>query len=297
MFKQMYDFLGLGVYSMPQYLASTNHRNPTDYHNGAFQYGHRTTLGPFEYVKKDPERLKVYNSAMQSLTTIGAAGKAAGAFPFEEELGQEGIVETDVLVVDVGGGRGQALRAIREKFPGLKGRMILQDLPEVIGDAEASGLPSFIEPMVASFFKSQPVEGKRVEPFISLMLGTLSTQGFCSVSLRRSMREPCQRRALTVYCRSPDLPLPPHLSRLVRRGVAPYPSQHDPSNESPIPHPDHRHGGTGRRCTTPCGDAGYQHDELRRHGADAAAVGESTPDSRPEHQEVLVTGGRLTAYH
>lgn len=161
MFAQMYDFLGLGVYTMPSFLASTNHANPTDYHHGAFQYGHRTTLGPFEYVAADPERSKVYNSAMQSLATIGDAWRAAGPYAFERELRAEGWGggEGEVLIVDVGGGRGQALSAIKECYPRLEGRMVLQDQAAVVEDAKRSGLPGFIEPMAASFFEAQPVKG------------------------------------------------------------------------------------------------------------------------------------------
>ncbi|KAL8792761.1 MAG: hypothetical protein Q9195_004648 [Heterodermia aff. obscurata] len=165
MFKQMYDFLGLGVYTMPQFLKSKNHQNPIDYNDGAFQYGHRTTLGPFEYVKADPERIKTYNSAMQSLATIGDAAKSAGSFPYGQVMGEGKIVDTDVMIVDVGGGRGQVLTAIKQVFPDLKGRMILQDRRDVIEDAKASGLPSFIEPMAASFFELQPVRGMKA--FIS----------------------------------------------------------------------------------------------------------------------------------
>lgn len=162
MFKQMYDFLGLGVYTMPQFLESTQHQNPTDYHSGAFQYGHRTKLGLFEYAKEDPERVKTFNSGMQSLATIGAGRRSAGSFPFDKELDPEEISNTDVAIVDVGGGRGQALEAIHEVFPSLEGRMVLQDVPEVIEDAKASGLPSFIEPMAASFFEGQPVQGREI---------------------------------------------------------------------------------------------------------------------------------------
>ena len=164
MFTQMYDFLGRGVYTMPQFLQSTHYRNPTDYHDGAFQYGHGTKLGPFEYVKKDPERARVYNSAMQSRATIGDARKCAGSFPYDRVVGEGEMTDSDVMIVDVGGGRGQALMAIKEVFPDLKGRMVLQDQRDVIEDAKASGLPGFIEGMAASFFEPQPIKG------ISIML-------------------------------------------------------------------------------------------------------------------------------
>ena len=163
MFKQMYDFLGLGVYTMPQYLESIQYQNPTDYDNGAFQYGHRTKLGLFEYMKEDPERVKVFNSGMQSLATIGDARNSVGPFSFDKNLGGEDVSALDIMIVDVGGGRGQALKAIMETFPKLKGRMILQDVPDVIEDAKADDLPSSIEPMAASFFERQPVKGMQVE--------------------------------------------------------------------------------------------------------------------------------------
>lgn len=160
MFAQMYDFLGLGVYAMPHFLASTQYQNPTCYNYGAFQFAHRTRLGFWEYLKENPERMKLFNGGMRSLATISGAARSAGPYPFEEELGREEIRDTDVAIVDVGGGRGQALESIKSAYPGLKGRMLLQDVGDVIEDARSSGLPSFIEPMAASFFERQPVPGK-----------------------------------------------------------------------------------------------------------------------------------------
>ena len=162
MFKQRYDLVGLGVYAMPQFLESTHHQNPTDHHHGAFQYGHRTELGIFEYMNENPERVKAFDSAMQSLAMIDDAGRSAGSYPFDKELNPEEIRDTYVVIVDVGGGRGQALKAIHEVYPSLKGRMVLQDVPEVIKDAKASGLPSYVEPMAASFFEAQPVQGNEI---------------------------------------------------------------------------------------------------------------------------------------
>ncbi len=162
MFKQMYDFAGLAVYSLPEFLASTDWRNPTEYDRSAFQYGHHTDLGLWEYLKQDPERTKVFNSGMRSLTTIGGSSKSAGAYPFAEELAKELVTDTDVLIVDVGGGRGQALESIKASFPQLKGRMILQDVQDVIDDARTGGLAKHIEPQVASFFDGQQVKGKQV---------------------------------------------------------------------------------------------------------------------------------------
>lgn len=169
MFKQMYDFLGQAVYSMPRFLESTGYQNPTDYNDSAFQYGHHTSLGFWEYLKEDPERARIFNSGMQSLATVGDMPRSAGPYPFIEELEKEEVRESDVAIVDVGGGRGQALQAIKAASPSLKGRMVLQDLRDVIEDTKISGLPSFIEPMAASFLERQPVEGKLIKLFVMVV--------------------------------------------------------------------------------------------------------------------------------
>lgn len=159
MFKQMYDFTGRGVYSLPNFLATKGYKNPTDYDDSSFQYSHNTKLGLWEYLREEPERARVFNSGMRSLATVGGALGNAGPYPFGEELGNEGVGEEGVVVVDVGGGSGHVLEAIKVAFPELKGRMVLQDVQDVIDEATAGRLPDFIEPMAASFFERQPVEG------------------------------------------------------------------------------------------------------------------------------------------
>lgn len=99
---------------------------------------------------------------MQSLASVGGVTASAGPYPFDEELGTDEVQDTDVVIVDIGGGRGQALESIKAAFPRLKGRMVLQDVPDVIEEAKAGGLPSFIEPMAVSFFERQPIEGKQI---------------------------------------------------------------------------------------------------------------------------------------
>lgn len=62
------------------------------------------------------------------------------------------------VFVDVGGGTGQQCVAIKEKFPDLPGKVILQDLPAVVAGAK---LPEGMEAMAYDFFTPQPVKGNR----------------------------------------------------------------------------------------------------------------------------------------
>ena len=165
MFQQMYDFVGKGVYNMPYFLESTKYLNPVDTRKSAFQYGHQTDLSFWEFLKEDPRRASLFNSGMRSATTVGSGAGSAGPYPFGQELDQEEVSDSSVLVVDVGGGRGQALEAIKSAFPNLKGRMVLQDMHDVIGDAKATGLPDYIETLACSFFEQQPVVGASIYYF------------------------------------------------------------------------------------------------------------------------------------
>ena len=64
-----------------------------------------------------------------------------------------------VTFVDVGGGRGQAVQALREENPDLPGRFVVQDLEHVLSAYDASELGS--EAMAHDFFTAQPIKGAR----------------------------------------------------------------------------------------------------------------------------------------
>jgi len=66
------------------------------------------------------------------------------------------------LFVDVGGGKGQAIKAIHKENPGLPlSRCILQDLPEVIDTVETLDDPEMreVKKMAIDFHREQPVKG------------------------------------------------------------------------------------------------------------------------------------------
>jgi len=159
----MYDFNGRSVVALPEFLSQNGWQKHGTYEDGSFQLAARTNLGFWEYLKEDEQRRKVFDMGMRAkiVGQLLGAGKLSDPFPFDQELGKEPLGEGQVMLVDVGGGRGQALEALRVDYPGLEGRFVLQDLEPVIADAIAGGLPSSIEPMVASFFEPQPIKGKQ----------------------------------------------------------------------------------------------------------------------------------------
>jgi hypothetical protein len=105
------------------------------------------------------ERLQV---AMLAMAAAEEQMPPLGAYDLGWAVAVGGKADDRVLVVDVGGGRGQALKGIFSNIPGLpKHRCVLEDLPEVVeaarrDDAELAD----VQMMAMDFFKEQPVKGK-----------------------------------------------------------------------------------------------------------------------------------------
>ena len=80
-------------------------------------------------------------------------------YPAALRLGHGARTDKDaVLIVDVGGSTGHDLDLFVEANPGIPGRLVLQDLPEII--AQARPRSSRIEATVHDFFTLQPIKGK-----------------------------------------------------------------------------------------------------------------------------------------
>ena len=109
----------------------------------------------WEYLGQYPER----DSA------LGDAQKANGEanpwnvelFPFKSELEKSQTTDETVLLIDIGGGKGHVSKLIRDLTKEVKGKIVLQDRPEVIGDITEELLG--VEKMGYDFFTPQPIQG------------------------------------------------------------------------------------------------------------------------------------------
>lgn len=87
-------------------------------------------------------------------------------YPVERLMGHSIPCIDTVFLVDIGGNQGHDLSQFRQKYKHLPGRVILQDLPQVLNGV--SGQDSGIEVMPYSFMNLQPVKGARVYYFRSI---------------------------------------------------------------------------------------------------------------------------------
>ncbi|MCJ1354648.1 MAG: hypothetical protein MMC33_004637 [Icmadophila ericetorum] len=147
--------------ALPEHLRSTSYRNPTDGANCAFQLGHHTDLPAFAWLPSHPSNL---HNFMQWMTghRIGY-GSWLDVFPVEKELLRLGDGDDDTdpnlaVFVDVGGSIGHQCVALVEKYPQLKGRVVLQDRPEVVANA----IPNEgVKAMAHDFMTEQPIKGAK----------------------------------------------------------------------------------------------------------------------------------------
>jgi hypothetical protein len=129
-----------------------------------FAHGH-PELSFYEMLGRDPERMQKFMKAMAS---VEKNMPIAGIYDFGwvVKYGQENPTNRP-LFVDVGGGRGQAIKAIHNEFPGLRlDRCVLQDRPEVIEAVRALGDADMreVRKMEIDFHEEQPIKGMESLP-------------------------------------------------------------------------------------------------------------------------------------
>jgi trans-aconitate methyltransferase len=80
------------------------------------------------------------------------------ALNFEERFARDTDNDT-ILFVDIGGSTGPQSRELKKRFPNLKGRVLLQDRPEVVAQAKEELKTMGIEAEVHDIFTPQTVKG------------------------------------------------------------------------------------------------------------------------------------------
>ena len=156
---------------LPDYLDSTSFKNPEDSVKNLFRYATGAELDFFDWLHTQPRQLDIFSAAMAASSARQEGPmttKVSALFPADDS-------EHHVLVVDVGGGRGQILNALRKARPDLKGQMIVQDLPREIDGRNPS---KEVQGMAYDFFTPQPIQG--TSSSLSTTVRWLCRSKFCS---------------------------------------------------------------------------------------------------------------------
>jgi len=108
-------------------------------------------------MKEHPKVLQQFNNQMAGYAHGGPMWMDPGFYPVKERLEQGLEAGSDVLLVDVGGGMGQDLIELKSRYPKIRGRLILQDGPDVI--KQIKYIADGIVPTVHDFLTLEPVKG------------------------------------------------------------------------------------------------------------------------------------------
>jgi hypothetical protein len=113
----------------------------------------------FEHLQSKPPHGELFNYHMGGYRQGRPSWMDPGFYPVQERL-VEGFDSSNgeaALLVDIGGSIGHDLDEFHNKFPEAPGRLVLQDLPKVIG--QITELNPKIERQSYDFHEEQPVKG------------------------------------------------------------------------------------------------------------------------------------------
>lgn len=144
---------------LPKWLKERGYKPSPGEKDGLFQKTHNTTLNAFEYMYSQPRIGEAFSHHMSGYSQGRASWMDRDFYPVRERLvlGMDANPDAAFLV-DIGGSIGHDMAEFVSKFPDVPGRLVLQDLPEVIGGIV--DLDKRIERMPYDFLTEQPVKGK-----------------------------------------------------------------------------------------------------------------------------------------
>lgn len=116
-------------------------------------------MNQWEMMRGDHDLKAAFDGYMAARRT-GLRAPWYEIYPAGTELDVQGFEQQSdpPLLVDIGGNTGYDAAAFRTKYPHIKGRVIVQDLPETL--AYAPDPPEGLEWIGYDFFTPQPIRGK-----------------------------------------------------------------------------------------------------------------------------------------
>ena len=140
------------------YADKINWTTPTNKLDCPFQYGHNTKLDYFSWMQENPPYAEHFGHHMRAYSQGRVSWIDPTVYPVRGRIidGFESGPDA-ALLVDVGGSIGHDLELFHKAYPDAPGRLVLQDLPAVIG--RIAQLDEKIEPMSHDFFTEQPIKG------------------------------------------------------------------------------------------------------------------------------------------
>lgn len=153
---------------MPEYFAANGYQNPKDAYDGPFNLAENCKGETYFTWVHEPGRERLAQAFNATMELQKGQDDAAfiETYPAQERLKIDDAER--VLFVDVGGNLGHQARKFHEKYPSLPGKLIVEDLPQVVD--KAVDLPESITKVGHDFFTPQPDIVKGAKAFYLRMV-------------------------------------------------------------------------------------------------------------------------------
>ncbi|KAJ4359631.1 uncharacterized protein N0V89_000186 [Didymosphaeria variabile] len=159
----VFDVLINSAIKAPKFLRETGYKAPSEPTDGFVQYANQTKLNIFDFLQANPSLFQDFKLFMGN--TMGAREYWHEWYDVRGHLttGFDSS-KSSTLLVDIGGGKGHDLLAFDSTFGSspkhYEGKLVLQDLPQVLDGIAENELSANIMKMSHNFFKEQPVSGE-----------------------------------------------------------------------------------------------------------------------------------------
>ncbi|KAG5659889.1 hypothetical protein KAF25_003411 [Fusarium avenaceum] len=151
----LFDIHNRTYQALPDYFSEHKYKQVDDMHDGIFQKAFGTDLSCYEYLVHNPKLQGYMQDAMKLNKTDG---DWLSVLPLDEEIKRWQASNPDrVLFVDIGGGMGHQCIRLRDQYPHVPGRVILQDMPITV-ERIPKPMPHGIEAMPYNFDEPQPIK-------------------------------------------------------------------------------------------------------------------------------------------
>ena len=155
------EFMTPGWLALPGYIKEINYQTPTKEKDSAFTRAYNMPGATVWEILSSTSHLPAFNMFVASFNR--SHKDWLEFYPVEKRLGEGAESGSDaVMMVDVGGGLGHQTVNLKKRFPKLRGRLVVQDLPNVL-PASKDRVPG-IEYMDHDFTTEQPIKGRLQTP-------------------------------------------------------------------------------------------------------------------------------------
>ncbi|MCJ1394031.1 hypothetical protein MMC18_006909 [Xylographa bjoerkii] len=152
--KHNFNTIGPVYQCLPSFLAANKYINIASSTHTPFQTAHQTSQPAFGWLQQQPQNLQWFAQWMAAQRD--GLPTWLSVYPFEAQAAD--LDPEAPLFVDVGGGIGHQCLVLKQTYPSLSGRVIVQDLPQTLEQAKPIDGVVF---QAHDFFEPQPATGAR----------------------------------------------------------------------------------------------------------------------------------------